>query len=371
MAITNWDGRLNTNEVYSDLYNTVLKHVIFTDNYTDANRSVFDLSKVDGGLYGDQALYTSYDIGETYDWLGDAEASKLLDVNRNDTEITQSVELDKFRQTFITTDNYLSKRAWTDESAFGQFNSALLQNLKDTKDTFDELYFNTFLGTDETNIGKQKQTITLKKVEASETNAETEARNRIDAQHIAQFTSDLIVDLQDSTRDYNDYGYRRKYKADDLIAVWNSEWVNKIDKMSQPITFNADKALADKFGQYKLPSRYFGTVKTAGGTSTGAERTLVEGDFTGTDTQKVHLLPGDIIPTGATYKANEAYVEDKTIVYKLMHKNSLPYMVGFNASTEFMNPRALNENHYITWGFNTLEHLHNYPFITVRAKAAE
>ena len=45
-------------------------------------------------------------------------------------------------------------------------------------------------------------------------------------------------------------------------------------------------------------------------------------------------------------------------------------MVGFNASTEFMNPRALNQNDYITWGFNTLEHLHNYPFITVRAKAA-
>lgn len=371
MAIVNWDGRLNTNEVYSDLYNTILKHVIFTDNYTDANKSVFDLSKVDGGLYGDQALYTSYDIGETYDWLGDAEASKLLDVNRNETEITQSVELDKFRQTFVTTDNYLSKRAWADESAFGQFNSALLQNLKDTKDTFDELYFNTFLGTDETDIGKQSQTITLQKEVAGETNAETEARNRIDAQHIAQFTADLIVDLEDSTRDYNDYGYRRKVNANDLIAVWSSEWVNKITKLDLPTIYHDQSALADKFGQYKLPARYFGTVKTAAGESTGVERTLVEGDFTGTDAQKVHLLPGDIIPTGAAYKANEAYVEDKTIVYKLMHKKSLPYMVGFNASTEFMNARALNENHYITWGFNTLEHLHNYPFITVRAKAAE
>ena len=371
MAIVNWDGRLNTNEVYSDLYNTILKHVIFTDNYTDANKSVFDLSKVDGGLYGDQALYTSYDIGETKNWLGEAEASKLHDVNRNDTEITQSVELDKFRQTFTTTDNYLSKRAWANESAFGQFNSALLQNLKDTKDTFDELYFNTFLGTDETDIGKQSLTITLQKEVAGETNAEAEARHRLDAQHIAQFTADLIVDLEDSTRDYNDYGYRRKVKAEDIIAVWSSEWVNKIDKMSQPITFNADKALADKFGQYKLPARYFGTVKATAGTSTGVERTLVEGDFTGTDAQKVHLMPSDIIPNGAAYKANEAYVEDKTIVYKLMHKKSLPYMVGFNASTEFMNARALNENHYITWGFNTLEHLHNYPFITVRAKAAE
>lgn len=371
MAITNWDGRLNTNEVYSDLYNTILKHVIFTDNYTDANKSVFDLSKVDGGLYGDQALYTSYDIGETYNWLGDAEASKLLDVNRNETEITQSIELDKFRQTFVTTDNYLSKRAWADESAFGQFNSALLQNLKDTKDTYDELYFNTFLGTDETDIGKQSQMITLQKEAASETNAETEARNRIDAQHIAQFTADLIVDLEDSTRDYNDYGYRRKVNANDLIAVWSSEWVNKITKLDLPSVYHDQSALADKFGQYKLPSRYFGTTKTAAGKGSGAERTLVEGDFTGTDAKKVHLLPGDIIPTGADYKANEAYVEDKTIVYKLIHKKSLPYMVGFNASTEFMNARALNENHYITWGFNTLEHIHNYPFITVRAKAAE
>lgn len=371
MPITNWNGQLNTNEVYSDLYNTILKHVIFTDNYTTSNRSLFEMSKVDGGLYGDQALYTSYDIGETYDWLGDEEASKLLDVNRNKTQITQSIELDKFRQTFITTDDYLSKRAWQDESAFGQFNSALLQNLQDTKDTYDELYFNTFVGSNETAIGKQSQTITLQKKAASETNAETESRNRIDAQHIAQFTADLITELEDSSRDFNDYGYRRKYNAEDLVAVWSSEWVNKITKLDLPSLYNADKAIADKFGQYKLPSRYFCTVKAEGGTSTGVERTLVEGDFTGTDGIKVHLLPGDLIPSGATYQAGEAAVEDKKIVFKLMHKNSIPYMVGFNASTEFMNPRALLKNNYITWGFNTLEHLHNYPFITVRAVAAE
>lgn len=370
MAITNWDGKLFTNETYSDLYNTVLKHIVFTDNYTDANRSVFDLSKVDGGLYGDQALYTSYDIGETYDWLGDAEASKLLDVNRNDTEITQSIELDKFRQTFITTDNYLSKRAWQDESAFGQFNSALLQNLKDTKDLYDELYFNTFIGTNETDIGKQKLEITLQKEVENESSTETEARNRIDAQHIAQYTADLFVELEDSSRDFNDYEYLRKNKAEDLIVVWNSEWVNKITKLDLPTIYHDDKAMADKFGQYKLPARFFGTKKTAAGTATGVERTLVEGDFTGTAGGKKHLMIGDLIPNGAAYKANEAYVEDKTIVYKIMNKKSVPYMVGFNASTEFMNARALNQNDYITWGFNTLEHLHNYPFITVRAKAA-
>lgn len=369
MAVQNWDGRLNVNEVYSDLYNVILRHVVFTDNIADTKKSLLDMSRVDGGLYGDTLLHTSYDIGDTYEWLGDQEAANLLNVNRNESEVTQAVELDRFRQINLTTDEYLSKRAWQNSGAFGQFNSALLQNINDTRRVFDSRYFNTFIGTNETAVGKQKQTITLQKVGATETPQETEARNRINAQTIATYMANLMVEMEDETRDYNDLGYLRSSNSKNLIAVWNSAWVNKITHLDTPTIYNRNSALADKFGEYTLPARYFGTVKTVGGTTPASNlviRTLVErkiGD--------VNYFPGDLLPGETAYKANEAYEEDATIAFKIMNKNSVPYMVGFSTATEFVNPRALNKNHYLTWGYNTLKHLWQYPFVTVRAVAAQ
>lgn len=369
MAITNWDGKLNANEVYSDLFNVILRHVIFTDNIDDTKASLLDLSRVDGGLYGDTILYTSYDIHDTYEWKGDAEAANLLDVNRNESEITQTITLDKFRQINLTTDQYLTKRAWQDATAFGQFNSALLQNIQDTRRTYESRYFNTFLGTNETDIGRQSLEVTLQAEQANETPMQTEARNRIDAQTIAMFMANLMVDMEDTTRDYNDYGYLRSYNSENLIAVWNSEYVNKITRLDTPTIYNRKSALADKFGEYTLPARYFGTVLTANGTTPSSNldiRTLVEVKI-----NNVTYFPGDLLPGNTEYKANEAYKNDNTIIFKIIDKRSVPYMTGFSTATEFFNPRALNENHYLTWGFNVLEHLHNLPFITVRAKVAE
>lgn len=369
MAVVNWQGRLNPNEVYSDLFNVIMRHVVFSDNIADTKASLLEMSKVDGGLYGDTILYTAFDIGDTYEWTGDLEAANLLDVNRNKTQKTQAVVLDKFRQINLTTDEYLSKRAWSDVAAFGQFNSALLQNIQDTRRVFDSRYFNTFIGTHETDIGKQLLEITLQKEEDGETPEQTEARNRIDAQTIAKFMADLMVEVEDTTRDYNDYEYLRSVNSEDLIAVWNSEWVNKITRLDTPTIFNRDKALADKFGEYTLPARYFGKVKTEAGTTSDANltiRTLVERKIAGKT-----YFPGDLLPNSTAYEAGEAYEEDNTIAFKVMHKKSVPYMVGFSTSTEFMNPRALNKNTYLTWAYNTLQHLYNLPFITVRAKAAQ
>lgn len=369
MAVTNWDGKLNPNEIYSDLYNVILRHVIFTDNIDDTKASLLDMSRVDGGLYGDTILYTSFDIQDTYEWTGDAETANLLDVNRNESEITQAITLDKFRQINLTTDQYLTKRAWADASAFGQFNSALLQNIQDTRRVFDSRYFNTFIGTNETTVGKQSLSITLQAEVAGETAEQTEARNRIDAQTIAMFMANIMVDMEDTTRDYNDYGYLRSCNSNNLIVVWNSELVNTITRLDTPTIYHRNSALADKFGEYTLPARYFGNILTANGTTGSANstiRTLIERKI-----ENVTYFPGDLLPGNTEYNANEAYTEDNTIAFKIMDKRSVPYMVGFSTATEFFNPRALNENHYLTWGYNSLEHLHNLPFVTVRINKAE
>lgn len=363
MAYTAFDGKLNVNEVYSDLFNTILRHVVFSDNIYDTKASLLDMSRVDGGLYGDTALYTSFDLGGTYEWLGDAEAANLLDVNRNETEVTQKITVDKFRQINLTLDNYLSKRAWEDESAFSQFNSALLQSINDVKRVHDSTMFNTFIGTNESEIGRQQIEIEVPAEPAGTSLAEVEAYNRLVAQTIAMKVSDLMVDLEDVTRDFNDYGYLRSVSSGDLIAVWNSAWVNKINKLDIPMIYNSLQI--DKKGEYTLPARYFGTIKEDSGTGDGTVRYLEEHTVGG----KVYNA-GDIVPTGTAYEAGEVYTPDDSIAFKIMHKGSVPFMSAFSTATEFWNPRALLSNHYLTWGYNTLEHLAQYPFITVRVKNA-
>jgi hypothetical protein len=131
-------------------------------------------------------------------------------------------------------------------------------------------------------------------------------------------------------------------------------------KADLPTVFHKE-GLLDEFEKVILPARYFGTVKTSGGTSTGVERTLIEGDF-----GDKHLFPGDLIPNGANYDAYEAYTEDESIAFKVIHKNSVPFMSAFEVGTSFFNPRSLTETHYLTWGYSDLDYLANYPFITAR-----
>lgn len=372
-----FNGQLRPNEIYAALYNMIISQQVFADNIYDTKASLVDAARVDGGLYGDTKLYYSTDVLRTHPWGNDAEAANLLSLDRPDSPETQAIVLDVFRQIRLTLDNYLSKRAWSTEGAFSEFNSVMLGWIRDTKRVYDSTTYNTFIGTNQTDEGKQLITITVG-TEPADTagNADIEAYNRITAQTIAARMSDLMVDLEDVTRDYNDYGHLRSYDGNTLIAVWNSAVVNKINKLDLPMIFHADRAKADKFAEYTLPSRYFGTVNATASTTPATNlsiRSLVEADYTvGTDDTAVttHVFPGDLLPGGAAYAANTTYTVDSTIAFKIMHKRSVPFMSAFEVGTSFFNARALTENHYLTWGRNTLEHLKNYPFITVRVVPA-
>lgn len=370
-----FNGQLRSNEIYAALFNMIISQQVFADNIYDTKASLVDAARVDGGLYGDTKLYYSTDVLKTHPWGNDAEAANLLSLDRPDAPEVQAIILDQFRQIRLTLDNYLSKRAWSTEGAFSEFNSVMLGWIRDTKRVYDSTLYNTYIGTAESSVGRQEIEITVGAEPASTaTNPDIEAYNRLTAQTIAMEMSNLMVDLEDVTRDFNDYGHLRSYNSDDLIAVWNSAVMNKINKLDVPMIYNGLQI--DKKGEYTLPARYFGTVNTAAGTAPAtnlAIRSLVEADYTtGTAPNQVvtHVFPGDLLPGGAAYAANTTYTEDHTIAFKIMHKRSVPYMSAFEVGTSFFNPRSLTENHYLTWGYNTLEYLKNYPFITVRVKPA-
>lgn len=381
MAFT---GQLRQNEIFAALYNMIISQQVFADNIKGTYSALVDRARVDGTLYGDTKLYYATDSLESFDWLNDAEAGNLLELHRPEAPKVQAIYMDVFRQIRLTVDDYLSKRAFATEGAFSDFNSVMLGWIRATKRIYDSTLYNAYIGTTRTNIGKQVQNVAVP--------AETKTEG-VFGLTIAEKLADLLVELKDVTRDYNDYGYIRSYDESDLLVVWNADVYNAIKKLDLPTIFHTEGLLSE-FKQEVLPSRYFGQVVGESGTATTSEsnvsvRSLIEKTYplAGIEngasnetaakakdhrakmdkngTWYVHVFAGDLLPDGVIYNQNEAYNEATDIAFKVIHKRSVPYMSAFEVGTSFYNPRSLTDNRYLTFGHNTLDYLKNYPMITV------
>lgn len=370
----NFNGQLNVNEVYGSIYNMIISQQVFADDIFTAREMLADMSRTDGSLYGDTKLYYSTDVLKSYEWLGDAEAQNLLNLHRPQDPECQAITIDQFRVIPVTVDQYLTKRAWSTQDAFSAFNSRILGWMRDTKRIYDATLFNTFIGTNQTTVGKQVKQIAIPAEHADANEVNTEAYNRIKAQTIATEMAKLIVDIEDISRDYNDYGNLRSFNANDLVYVWNADVVSEIRKLDLPTIFNKD-GLVDKFAQNSLPARFFGNVNASSGT-TGATnltvRSLIEKDYNAVEPHeagydpKKHIFPGDLLPANTAYGANETYTQDNSIICKIYKASAVPFMTAFETGTSFFNPRSLTQTNFLIWGYNNLEHLKNYPFITVK-----
>lgn len=364
--MANFTGTLNSNKIYAAIFNMIISQRVFGDNIKGTNARYMEEAREDGTLYGDTKLYYSCDILKTRDWLNDAEAPKLLELERPQAPKCQSITMDVFRIAKVTLDNYLTKQAWSTEGAFSEFNSVVESMLSDTKRVYDSTLFNTFIGTHETSVGKQEVGITLPKAPASSaTEQEVEAYNRVSAQTIAKKLADIFDELEDPNRDYNDYGFMRSYDMSDFRVIWNSEYLNKITKIDLPTIFHKD--IYDGLISDKLPAKYFGRINSSGTTSATNKtvRSLIETDY-----GLVHVFPGELLPGNTAYQANTTYTEDSSIACKIYKKGAVPFMSAFTVATSFFNPQSLTDTRMLIFGHNTLEQLHNYPFITVRATNA-
>ena len=356
--MANFNGQLRSNEIFSALYNMIISQQVFADNIKGTKATLVDKAREDGSLYGDTKLYYATDVLKSAPWGKDAEATNLLALHRPAAPECQAIHLDQFRQISLTVDNYLSKRAWGTEGAFSSFNSVMLGWVKDTKKVYDTTTYNAFIGTAQSSVGKQTYEIAVSDLVGDATGEEAA---RLEGMAIAEGLANLFVEMSDVNRDFNDYGNLRSYDMSDIKVIWNSKMVNKIKKVDLPTIFHKE-GLVEKFEEYVLPERYFGRVNSAGGTATSSNstvRSLIEKDY-----GSVHVFPGDLIPNGATYQANETYTVDADVICKVVVKLP-PYMSAFEVGTSFFNPKSLTENHYLTFGHNTLEYLKNYPMITV------
>ena len=341
-----FNGTLRSNEIFSALYNMIISQEVFADNIKGSD--LVDQARVDGGLYGDTKLYYSTDALASAAWGNDAEAANLLDIARPKAPECQAIVLDTFRQISLTVDNYLSKRAWADEGAFSSFNSVMLGWIKDTKKVYDGTTYNCYIGTAEGQADKSTVEVTV-------------AEGENEAQVIANALADVITEMTDYNRDFNDYHQLRRCTEDEIKIIFNAKKINKIKTIDLPVIFD-NAGLKATFSKEVLPAKYFGTVNTGSKVADANTRSLVEQTISG-----VHYFAGDKIATGVTAPEGTSYQEDSKIVCKIVTKLP-PYMSAFEVGTSFFNRKSLTENHYLTFGHNTIQYLKAYPMVTVKLK---
>lgn len=356
-------GQLRSNEIFAALYNMIISQQVFADNIAGLDNTLVDRARVDGSMYGDTKLYYSTDVLKSAAWGNDAEAANLLALHRPPAPACQAIVIDQFRQIALTVDDYMSKRAWSDEGSFQQFTSVMKGWIGDTKKVYDNTTYNAFIGTDTTTVGEQTVEVNLDNADTLEGNGDFEGAARVNAGIVGEAIANLLVNLKDCTRDYNDNGYLRAYDTDDLVFIFNAAWLNKIEKRDLPTIYHKD-GVVEKLGENVLPARFFGEVNANATNGDGSTvRSLIEQEIGGN-----HYFAGDLIASGATAPAGTSYTVDPDIICKVCKLP--PYMSGFEVGTSFFNPKSLTETNYLTFGHNTLEHLKNYPMITVKKKGA-
>ena len=364
-------GSLNVNEIQSSIYNMIIGQYIHTRNINNTYNTLLNMARRNVGLYGDQELHYATDAYRTYEYNPDTtEQCNVLAVHRPPAPKCQAIQLNNARYIPVTIDDYFTKRAFMSESGFSDYNAVIVQWLRDTMEIYLTTMYNTFIGTNQTNVGKQIQTVFFPGKEPANL-TELESANRISAVNIGQAIADILVSLSDPIqgKNFNDYGFYRSWNSDDLVIVWNSAYFNQIRKVDLVTIFH-DEGIVDKLEEkYVLPETYFGTVNTSSGTAGAANstvRALVEKEYN-VSNNAYHVFPGELIPSGAEYLANETYTVSTDIICKIMHKESVPILDGVEGEKVFINGRNWSENRYLHFLVNTPEHMKDMPFITVKA----
>ncbi|MDD3883257.1 MAG: hypothetical protein PHI27_13595 [Eubacteriales bacterium] len=364
-------GQLNTNEIYNALFNLRILFQKLAPQTVKRDEIVSLLDKATG-MYGDTGVVQGMDIQGTYDFGMDAEAVNLLAINRNKTQKVEKFVINKWRQTDVTNDAYISKRAFLDEGTFAIFNGYIVGTLSQAMDAFESGFVKASVGTYTSPTTACTIEVTMPAQDG------TEATERIRASKIKKAILDLKADMKDNQRKYNGYGFYSSYEWDEFTPVFSTNYMNEINALALYSTFNPEYIKQASGGRQWTP-KWFGDPVTANGT-TGATNTTVYSlieqnsdestNFPLTATQIAadvyRIFPGDLLPDSFDYKTGEAYIVDSTVIAKVFAPEYVYYMTGYEQGESFYNPRSATTNHYLRKGFSDVQVSQFRPFITIK-----
>ena len=364
-----FNGMLNSNEIYNVLFNVRILFQKLVPNMVKRDEIVSLLDKATG-MYGDTGLLMGMDIQGTYEFGMDAEAPKLLAINRNKTQKVEKYTIKNWRQTDVTNDAYISKRAFLDEGTFATFNGYLVGTLSKAMDAFET-------GSVKTGVGTYTNPSLVINVTMPAADG-TEVTERIRAAKIRQAILDLKADMADNQRKYNGYGFYSSYDWNDFTSAFSTKYINEVNALALYSAFNEQYINAATSGRNWTP-KWFGNVLSASGTTQATNTTvysLIETNSDGSDnfplTQEqlgdgvYRIFPGDLLPNSFAYGENEAYTKDETVIAKIFAPEYVYYMTGYEQGESFYNPRSATTNHYLRKGYSPVQVSSFVPFITLK-----
>lgn len=366
-----FNGMLNSNEIYNTLFNVRILFQKIVPNTVKRDEIVSLLDKA-VGMYGDTGILMGMDIQGTYEFGMDAEAPKLLAINRNKTQKVEKYTIKNWRQTDVTNDAFISRRAFLDEGTFAMFNGYLVGTLGKAMDAFETGSVKSGVGT--YTSPNAALTINVRMPAADG----TEATERIRAAKIRQAILDLKADMADNQRKYNGYGFYSSYDWDDFTAAFNTKYTNEINALSLYSTFNPEYIREASGGRQWTP-KWFGNPNAESSTTDPGNSTiysLIERNSDGTDNfpltseqlaQGVYrIFPGDLLPENFDYDENTTYTKDENVIAKVFAPEYVYYMTGYEQGESFYNPRSATTNHYLRKGYSPVQVSSFVPFITLR-----
>lgn len=374
--------RLNANTVYSSLFNFVrLVGVLGAKlKIDDSNAQRY---KLDGyGRYEDQLEWISCDVLTSK--VFDPTDTNVLATEQKITPAYKIITVDQVRQIGLTLPtDFLASQAFQNANYFDEIVSLAQSMIQKTRKLYDQRLVDTYIGTTVSTVGKQSQTVTL-----------TGSSAQDDTLAIAEKVSNILFDMADTTRDYNDRQYMSAFGKEDVEILWNSKYFSKMMKVGLPVTYNKDGVLEN--GR-TLHARYFGTPITTSNYSTysastpaagkpidsddgtyvpgsnnanGTLRALAEMDIT-VSAVTTHVFPGDELPAGAVVYSSGAvaipcYIEDAKVICKIISKDAIKYVSSIETETSFVNGKNHSQNFWLTFMYANPDRLPEETFTTLK-----
>lgn len=396
---------LKTNEWQSALANA-FKIMGCKDNLDGVEDGLVSKVMEEGGKFHDKNQYSFIDCAFSRNY--NPSDSNVLAPEQTPNSIQKEIRVDNIRQIALTTDLLgLTGRAWADEGSYSSYANLVRSQVEKAKKVYDKLFVETSIGTMESSIGKQIQTVKLFEDAVDDKPVDLEAKHRMNAQLIAKKITDIKAEIRQPTREYTDIGYLDTFDSTKMTVLWSQDWLSRINMLDLPTTysdnyfdFNGEQMLASRFG-----TKVSGPVNADGVTHRANNEYCIGVNASGeyaapaSATKYVNVKPGDILPKGTpivapstdeTYTAKEfsrivlgksikysvdlyttvhGYAPDAKIICKIVALGEdVKYLSGLRTSGEFNNYKNNTTNMYTTFMFSDVEHLGGYPLITIKAE---
>ena len=398
-----FSNTLNVNEWDSALYNAY-KIMGCKDNLEDLDMGLVSAITEEGGKFQDKNQYSFINVVSTREW--DPTDTNVLAFEERPEVKQQEIVVKNKRQVAITKSFFLDKRAWGSPDAYAQYIGLVDSQVSKAKKVYDQKFVNVGVGTLESNVGAQQQTVKLYAVGETDTAKDIEAKNRMNAQLIAEKVTHIKNLLRDPNSDFNDLGFLDSFGDAKMTVLWNEEFLNSIHMLDLPTTYN-DKYF--DFNGRQMLAKYLASGTSAAGTADGTTHRAyneykipvkANGEYVAAASAAKYVVvrPGDLLPKGTpivaketpestavfatsykiwnktvnlnvtVYESVHAYQPNAKIICKILSLDALKFISSFQSDGTFMNYKSNTENIYSTFLFSDVEYLGGYPLVTLKSE---